>query len=152
MFKTFLHYIFGNCESVAIGVFIGVFAWIFGENISSANMLKSNSSFGKEMVFSLLALALLALIAVVSKGPAARIAFKGLEYAMRIKHQNLLKASTVFFGVVIAAFACWVFTDSAYAIKSALKGLILSANLFFCWYGLKIIFDELINRSTSSSI
>lgn len=137
---------------MAIGVFIGVFAWIFGENIISANMLKSISGFGKEMVFSLLSLALLALIAAVSKGPAARIAFKGLEYAMRKSHRHLLKASVVFFGLVIAAFACWVFTDSAFAIKSALKGLILSANLFFCWYGLKIIFDELINQSTRSSI
>lgn len=135
-----------NMLPLAMGVIIGILAWIRGEIKLSADMLRFTSKFGDSFVALIIASSLLALIALIANEKVARLAFKALKYLMKINHHKMPHPAFVFLAVSITAFICWIFTGSAFAIGSALNAAILSATLFYCWRGLGIIFEELSNR------
>lgn len=146
MIKALKQHILKNLFPLAMGVIIGIFAWIFDENKLSADILRFTTRFGESFAALVLASTLLAFIAAIANEKVARLAFKTLKYVIKTNHHKMPHPAFFLFAVSITAFICWIFSGSTFAIGSALNAAILSATLLYCWHGLGIIFDELNNQ------
>lgn len=127
----------------SIGAAIGIAGWIWGTSSIPVWALIIATGFGWTLLILLLTEVLLSFIAFHSKRRVGHLAHGDFMNFFRLVHPGLLRAGTVFLGVVVIAVFCWVVTDSGKAIGTALYGSLLAVALLWCWGGLAWIDSEL---------
>ncbi|HWK61211.1 MAG TPA: hypothetical protein VNT00_07310 [Eoetvoesiella sp.] len=129
-----------------IGVFVGILGWIWGQSKIPTTILKFASGFGWMLIAPMLVASILFLVAYFSKGRKSHLAYGDFQNAVAWAHPKLLRAISVFLGLMLSAAVCWAVTDSIYALKTVLLSALLNGVLLWIWAALLVTADELSKR------
>ena len=122
----------------AAGVVIGVLSWTFGGSGLPAFFLGLVSGFG----WLLLATTLLALWILVSAARDQERFNSAAGFISDHSISGLARCAAALLGICAVAAICWLATESAAALGTLLYGVLLTAVLFFCAWGLRALQPE----------
>jgi hypothetical protein len=130
-----------------VGLFIGIAAWFWGRSPLPALALKFASGFGGLLASVLGVVLVLAVTALLTKNRTRYLAYGYFQKVLPWVLGKLLRATSVFLGLIVAAAVCWGCTGSSNALKTVVYGMVLGSMLAYCWSGLVVISDDLAKRA-----
>jgi hypothetical protein len=131
----------------AVGLVVGMSAWVWGRSALPASALAIVSGFGGMLVLPLCVTGVLAIIALSMKNRVGYLAYGDFRNVLPWMLGQLLRSASVFFGLVVVAAVCWGVSGNGNALATAMLGMVLGGALTYCWGSLVLMSDELANRA-----
>lgn len=135
---------------LSAGGVVGLCAWRWGGAPISAWGLQLVTGFGATLVVPLLLAIVLAIVARTRNNRAGTLAYGDFRNLQPWLLAKMLRAASAFMGVAAVATVCWYITGSAHALATALLGVWFAGVFAYCWAGMVIIADDLIQTRVAS--